>query len=79
MPDTPLRFSAILLMAAGLAGAALAQSSGTVPDVSPPGATAPAAPPGPAACPVATGTPTAGPRPPAAAASGAAPLDTKGR
>ncbi len=31
------------------------------------------------ACPVATGTPTAGPRPPAAAASGAAPLDTKGR
>lgn len=30
-------------------------------------------------CPVATGTPTAGPRPPAAAASGVAPLDTKGR
>ena len=30
-------------------------------------------------CPVATGTPTAGPRPPAAAASGPAPLDIKGR
>ena len=30
-------------------------------------------------CPVATGTPSAGPRPPAAAASGAAPLDLKGR